>query len=108
MACEYCNNLDKWVNENGTPMATCKLDGHQVRTSIETCDDDTSKTGRRKEKTMLIRYFQIDKNWNRDDEQFIQGEEVEDYCERVLGIKYTPSDSNTCASIDVYMEPYFI
>lgn len=72
---------------------------------------------------MLFRYVQIDKDWNRDEEKYIQGETVEDYAERVkaiksigevmcgdgivghvLGIEYSPESSNTCASIDVYLE----
>ena len=72
---------------------------------------------------MFIKYIAIDKDWNRDDEELIQVEIAEDYPERikaikvigevmcddglvrhVIGVEYSPEQSNQVASINVYLE----
>lgn len=42
MSCKNCDYLDRWASESGDRVEACRLDGHQVRSGIETCDADTS------------------------------------------------------------------
>lgn len=87
MACKDCDNKQEVINECEKLIDICKIDGHEVRKSIESCDKDTTMFRYRSNSELFIDEYdnkgiwtgnttkvEKDSVWVMDEEESLNGE----------------------------------